>query len=305
MGEKLVFWRDTAGRVNCLHDFCPHRGAALSIGKVKGDHLQCPFHGFQYESTGQCCLVPSRGKEAPFPKQIKASGYPTYEANGFIYIWWGEQLTESAPPDFFQDLDGMSSRTIRVPWKAHYSRAIENQLDVAHLPFVHYNTIGRGGRTLVDGPLVEWFNEDRFRVFVFNRLDDGVTPRKSQELTRPDSPFYLEFVFPNLWQNHLSSSACIVLAFVPVDLENTMMYLRFCQRFVTLPLLRELVNILSMPFNLRILRQDQTVVETQLPKPSQLRMGEKLVQADLPIVEYRKRRQELIEGASAPGNRTR
>jgi len=208
------------------------------------------------------------------------------------------QLVFSAPPAFFPDLGSMSFITIKVPWKAHYSRAIENQLDVAHLPFVHYNTIGRGGRTLVDGPMVEWLGEDRFRVYVFNRLDDGTPPRKSQELIRPDSPFYLEFVFPNLWQNHLSSNACIVLAFVPVDDENTLMYLRFYQRIVTLPLLRKLVNILSVPFNLRILRQDQAVVETQFPKSSQLRMGEKLVQADLPIVEYRKRRQGLIEGAS-------
>jgi phenylpropionate dioxygenase-like ring-hydroxylating dioxygenase large terminal subunit len=46
MGEKLVFWRDGRGEIHCAVDRCPHRGVALSIGKLENDHLQCPFHGF-------------------------------------------------------------------------------------------------------------------------------------------------------------------------------------------------------------------------------------------------------------------
>ena len=52
MGEKMVFWRDSAGKPVCQADFCPHRGVALSIGCLKGDRIQCPFHGFEYDSTG-------------------------------------------------------------------------------------------------------------------------------------------------------------------------------------------------------------------------------------------------------------
>lgn len=52
MGEKLVFWRDEEGAVSCLRDQCAHRGVQLSKGEVRGDQLQCPFHGFEYSSSG-------------------------------------------------------------------------------------------------------------------------------------------------------------------------------------------------------------------------------------------------------------
>jgi phenylpropionate dioxygenase-like ring-hydroxylating dioxygenase large terminal subunit len=294
LGEKLVFWRDTQGRVNCLRDLCPHRGAALSLGSVAGDAIACPFHGFQYDATGQCRLVPANGKSAPFSKQLLAGHYRTHEIDGFIFIFWGEASTELASPRYFDNLDGLAFASARVIWNAHYSRAIENQLDVAHLPFVHYNTIGRGGRTLVDGPYLEWAGPDKFYLYAFNRLDDGTPPRRPEQLSKPNSSFWLEFIYPNLWQNHLGSQARVVLAFVPVDAEHTRMYLRFYQGFLKLPLLDRLVARLAMPYNLRILRQDQRVVETQLPTRSELKLGEKLVQADRPIVAYRQRRQELI-----------
>jgi phenylpropionate dioxygenase-like ring-hydroxylating dioxygenase large terminal subunit len=89
----------------------------------------------------------------------------------------------------------------------------------------------------------------------------------------------------------------IVVAFAPVDDENTVLYLRFYQNSVRVPLLRRLVNWLAMPFNVIILRQDKRVVTTQQPKKTALKMGEKLVQGDRPIVEYRRRRQELLEKA--------
>ena len=295
MGEKLVFWRDSAGKIYCLQDFCPHRGVALSLGAVVDGRLQCPFHGFEYDGQGQCCLVPSNGKNAPMPKQIKTGSYLTFEAHGFIFIWWGNAPVDLKSPRFFDNLDGMSYASARDLWKTHYSRAIENQLDVAHLPYVHHNTIGRGVGALVDGPWVEWDGQDKFKLFMSNRSDDGSRPRKAEEMPRPQSNFWLEFIFPNLWQNHLGNSARVVVAFVPVDQENTLMYLRFYQKFLTTPLLRDLLNRASMPFNLRILHQDRSVVESQVPRRSDLKIGEKLVQADSPIVAYRKRRQEWID----------
>jgi phenylpropionate dioxygenase-like ring-hydroxylating dioxygenase large terminal subunit len=107
----------------------------------------------------------------------------------------------------------------------------------------------------------------------------------------------LGFIFPNLWQNYISPDARVMAAFVPVDEAHTILYLRFYQRFIRLPILRDIVNRLAMPFNLRIAHQDRRVVVTQEPKASGLTIGEKLIQGDRPIVEYRRRRQELIEEA--------
>ena len=90
MGEKLVFWRDSSRKVVCLRDKCAHRGAALCLGKVTGDHLQCPFHGLEYSSSGKVTVIPANGKNTLVPDRFQVLGYPTHEAHGLVWIWWGE-----------------------------------------------------------------------------------------------------------------------------------------------------------------------------------------------------------------------
>ncbi|MBT3337569.1 MAG: aromatic ring-hydroxylating dioxygenase subunit alpha, partial [Anaerolineae bacterium] len=180
------------------------------------------------------------------------------------------------------------------PWKAHYSRVIENQLDVAHLPFVHHNTIGRGNRTLVDGPKVVWKDKKMMCTYVFNRVDDGSKPRSADNLEPRDGQVHLEFIMPNLWQNHINEDVRILAAFVPVDDENTLLYLRFYQKFLSVPLLGKLITQLSMPSNLHIAHQDRGIVESHRPLISSLRdNNEKPIKADAPIIEYRRQREAL------------
>ena len=306
MGEKLVFWRDDSGKVSCLRDRCPHRGVELSKGQVVQGNIQCPFHGFEYDPSGRCVLIPANGQGAPVPRVFRVHSYPTYEAHDFIWVWWGEAPPEDlAPPRFFDTLgDGFSYATIYDPWAAHYSRVIENQLDVVHLPFVHHNTIGRDMGKLVDGPGMRWIDEDLFHVYLYNREDDGTPPRKPSEVPVPDPTrdFRLEFMFPNLWQNRLGEDVRLVAAFVPVDQGHTLLYLRFYQKFLRLPLVRDLVNWAAMPFNRRIARQDRRIVVTHQPQPSGLRIGEKMIQGDLPIIEYRRRRQALLDATRKDGS---
>ncbi|MBN1260082.1 MAG: aromatic ring-hydroxylating dioxygenase subunit alpha [Anaerolineae bacterium] len=301
MGEKLVFWRDAGGKVSCLRDRCVHRGAALSEGQVLHGQLQCPFHGFEYDASGQVTLIPANGRNAPAPERFKVHAYLTHEAHGWIWIWWGEQPpVDLEPPLFFDDIDAaFYYATIYDPWSTHYSRVIENQLDVVHLPFVHHNTIGRGNRALVDGPGVEWVNENQFNVYVFNRVDDGTPPRRPDEVPVPDPTrdYRLEFIFPNLWQNRISEKVRVLGVFVPVDDEHTLLYLRFYQKFMKAPVLGSWIARVAMPFNRLVAHQDRRIVQTQVPKPSSLQMGERLIQGDRPIVEYRRRRQELKQAA--------
>lgn len=296
MGEKMVFWREKSGRVRAAVDRCPHRGVALSAGKVVQDHLQCPFHGFEYDASGACTRVPAYGRHGVIPRALRLSTYPTYEAHGFIWIWWGNPVPQDLqPPEFFDNLDSSYEwASAQDLWNVHYSRVVENQLDVVHLPFIHRNTIGRGNRTVVDGPVVVWKGERRFRIYVYNRIDDGRPARRAAELApKPEGSQYLEFLFPNLWQNYITDKVSIVAAFVPVDEEHTLLYLRFYQRFNRLPVLGRLTAKLAMLMNLYIAHEDRRVVITHQPQVSGLKSGEILIHGDLPIIEYRRRRAEL------------
>ena len=63
LGQDFVLFRDTEGAVQCLSNVCSHRGAALSDGKVQGDCVECPYHGWQYNGEGECTRIPSLGRD--------------------------------------------------------------------------------------------------------------------------------------------------------------------------------------------------------------------------------------------------
>jgi phenylpropionate dioxygenase-like ring-hydroxylating dioxygenase large terminal subunit len=295
LNEELALWRDKENHVCCIADKCCHRGASLSCGRVLDGKLECPFHGFIYDKTGAVTSIPANGKNTPVPENMKVRSYRTYEAYGLIWIWWGDEDKITGEPFFFRELKDYSYSSFTDHWNVHYSRAIENQLDVVHLPFVHKTTIGRGNKTLVNGPVVTRENE-LITFYVDNIKDDGKTiPLKPDEIKDYERLFHLRFHFPNIWQNYISDKIRAFAAFVPVDEENTIIYIRYYQNLVRLPLLKQLMNYIGKISSIIILRQDKRVVITQLPKKSALRIGENLITGDLPIVEYRKHRQALIE----------
>ena len=293
LSDKLVFWRDDQDQVHCIFDKCCHRGASLSTGKIVDNHVECPFHGFQYDASGKVQYIPANGKNAKVPDRYKVNAYLVKEAYGYIWLWYSDQRTNVPEIPFFEELrEGFSYGGFSETWKVHYTRAIENQLDVVHLPFVHATTIGKGNSRLVNGPVVTW-NDNRMTFYVKNEKDQGQIPKKPNEIENYEELFHLQFQMPNTWQNIISDKVRIVAAFVPIDEENTHIYLRFYQKFIRTPGLKQIVNSLSSIMNKTILHQDRSVVLTQLPIKSELVMGENLIQGDLPIIEYRKRRELL------------
>lgn len=82
LGERLVFWRDSTGKVVCLYDRCAHRGASLAGGRLSGDVAACPFHGLEYDASGRCVRIPANGRDAPVPDAFRMRSYPTHEGRG-------------------------------------------------------------------------------------------------------------------------------------------------------------------------------------------------------------------------------
>lgn len=295
LGDKLVFWRNSDQSLGCLADRCPHRGVSLSVGKLVDDCVQCPFHGFEFMADGSCRLVPANGRNSDPPKSMHVQSYPVRENHGWVYLWFGDEQETYPPLPWIETInEHQFKRTVFIDsWKANYTRAIENQLDVIHLPFVHHNTIGRGSKTIVNGPLFSWLTPDLMNIWVENETDRGQKPRRSSEIQVNRKP-QLQFHMPNLWQNWLSDNMRIFAAFVPVDDANTRMYIATYQNIIKIPILSHLFAWLNIMANKVILRQDQRVVETQIPLKVELKGDEILVPGDGPIIAYRRRRAELI-----------
>jgi len=294
MGEKMVAWRQDDGSVVVQSDVCPHRGAALHQGKITHDRIMCPFHGFEFDPSGECQYIPAIGKNATPPKILHAKTYQSLERHGYVFIWWGDEKTDYPALPIFEELEngGYKYADYKERWETHYSRAIENQLDVFHLPYPHRTTIGRGNRTIADGPVVKMVANE-MQIWVNNRVDDGSIAKRASELPEPHRPPFLHFRFPHLWQNHISEDMRITVYFTPIDENNTMMYTRYYQRFIKIPILGDFVSWLTSVFSIVILHQDKRVVEKQIPDRSDLKMGEKLIPADQPIILYRRIRNEL------------
>ena len=296
LGEKMVTWRLANGEIVVQGDICPHRGAALHQGEIKNGKIMCPFHGFEYDSSGVCRLIPANGKNSIPPKIFQVKTYESRERNGYIFVWYGDEREVYPELPVFEELEngGFSFADYKERWAVHYTRAIENQLDVFHLPFPHKTTIGRGDRTVADGPIVKLDGEE-MQIWVYNREDNNGTAKKASELKAPSRPPFLHFRFPHLWQNHISDDMRITVYFTPIDENNTMMYTRYYQRFLKIPGLDRLVSWLTSIFSIIILHQDKRVVEKQTPIKSDLKMGEKLIPADQPIILYRRERARLQE----------
>jgi len=290
----FVFFRGKNGEPGCVADQCTHRGARLSKGVIKEGCISCPFHGLKFNTDGKCVYIPANGKASKEDiSRYNVRNYPVREAHGIIYVWYGDEGKESTElPYFDEELDeSYSYSEISDLWNSHYSRCIENQLDVVHVPIVHYNTIGRGNKMLVNGPKAV-FENGVIKTSAQNAADTGQKPKQPEEC-EINPKQNLNFKFPNVWMNYIAPKIKVLIYFAPVDDENTILYIRFYCSVSKVKPLNAFIAFFGKFANRVIERQDKRVVITQRPKASSYKSEEKLLIGDGPIIMYRKIRDEL------------
>jgi nitrite reductase/ring-hydroxylating ferredoxin subunit len=84
-GQELVVWRDITGAAHVWEDRCPHRGMRLSFGFVRGQHIACLYHGWQFDAQAQCRLIPAH-PDITVPKTIRATRYGAIERLGMVWV---------------------------------------------------------------------------------------------------------------------------------------------------------------------------------------------------------------------------
>ena len=154
LGEDLVLWRDDAGTVHAWPDRCPHRGAKLSLGRVEGGGLECPYHGWQFASSGQCAHVPALPDFQP-PATHRVQVFEAREAHGLVWVRLAPG--EVAMPVFAAEGDARLRKLTCGPYAVETSapRLVENFLDMSHFAFVHEGWLGARGATAIADYRVE------------------------------------------------------------------------------------------------------------------------------------------------------
>src|SRR6202453_4745497 len=138
LGERLIAFRDTAGRVGVMDEFCAHRGVSLWFGRNEENGLRCSYHGWKYDVTGQCVDVPSEPASSGFCGKIKLKSYPCVEAGGVIWAYMGPSAEQPPAPAF--EWVGLASSHVFLSkrWQgSNYLQAMEGGIDSSHVSFLH------------------------------------------------------------------------------------------------------------------------------------------------------------------------
>jgi len=140
LGEPILLGRGRDGRVFALRDICPHRGIPLSEGGFDGAELQCPFHGWRFDTSGTCISIPSMSAEAEFDcGRIRVKSYPVREVQGNVWIFFGDNPDTAPDIPVLPDVpDGRGPNLyLSMVMPCQIDEGVFGLMDPGHNTFVH------------------------------------------------------------------------------------------------------------------------------------------------------------------------
>jgi nitrite reductase/ring-hydroxylating ferredoxin subunit len=151
-GREWVLWRDSTGAPVMQDAYCPHLGAHLGGGRVHGDRLRCPFHGFEYARNGVCAATP----DGRTPPRVRLRSLPLRESTGLVLAYWHAEgeAPHWQPPAL--DQPGFTSfKFLRRTFRGHPQEICENSSDLVHFGPTHgYGNPHATSEARVDGPVL-------------------------------------------------------------------------------------------------------------------------------------------------------
>jgi phthalate 4,5-dioxygenase oxygenase subunit len=138
LGDDLVVFRDTSGRLGALDEHCPHRRASLSYGRNEGNGLRCLYHGWKMDVEGNVVEMPSEPVDSGFCAKVKHRAYPCQEAGGFVWVWMGDR--DSVAPferPAFAPTDTTKVSIVKFVVPCNWAQILEGAIDSAHSSTLH------------------------------------------------------------------------------------------------------------------------------------------------------------------------
>ncbi len=163
LGEDLVAFRDSDGRVGLVDAFCPHRRAPIFFGRNEECGIRCIYHGWKFNVDGACVDMPSEPADSPMKAEVRITAYPTVERGGVVWAYLGPPEQQPPAPDYEWTRAPQTHRAVSKSYQAcNYLQGLEGGLDTAHVSFLHNNRIGdRNNLFTRDGaPRIEVYETD-------------------------------------------------------------------------------------------------------------------------------------------------
>jgi phthalate 4,5-dioxygenase oxygenase subunit len=138
LGEDLVAFRDSNGKIGILDALCPHRQAPLFYGRNEESGLRCIYHGWKFDVDGRCIDMPSEPPESDFSHKVKLIGYPVREWSGMIWVYLGPAHLEPQLPHLEWTPTSAEQRSVVLyNQECNFVQAIEGDIDSSHIGFLH------------------------------------------------------------------------------------------------------------------------------------------------------------------------
>jgi len=138
LGEDLIAFRDTTGKVGLVANACPHRGASLFFGRNEEAGLRCVYHGWKFDTDGTCTDMPSEPAESNFKSKVRVNAYPTHESGGIVWTYMGPKEKMLPFRDFGTDeLPEDKWRATKLLSYCNFVQAMEGNLDTSHVSYLH------------------------------------------------------------------------------------------------------------------------------------------------------------------------
>ena len=260
--EPLVLFRDSQGTPHALLDRCPHRNVPLSSGTVQKNHIQCPYHGWEFNGTGQCTHIPGRVQDNSSPTRNVLS-FPVIEQQGYIWVYTDSESTPNHEPYLFPFLEEKGYRSIhyQADFDANLLATAENVLDVPHTAFLHKGLFRSGNRNLIEAHISRYAHKAECSYVGEPRpsgLLGSLLAPKGGEVEHFD-----RFILPSIAQveYRLGKQQLMSTSFLtPISDFVTRMYAVVSVRLnFVVPGLQTIVT----PFALRIVQQDIEMLKQQ------------------------------------------
>lgn len=274
------------GELAVFKDMCVHRGAALSLGKVRDGHLVCPYHGWEFNTAGACVRIPSRGEDQPIPELAHAVAYKAQERYGLIWVAQGEPQMDISPfpHDSNDHPDWRSFMALSETWQTSAARLIENFMDFSHFPYVHEGLLGVEETAKVEPYKVT--KTDTGLRYVFEQTEPSELYGKSGGVI-VEYEYEIHMPYTIHLTKRVGEDRTVLTLIASPTTARTTTYFMFISRNYDF----DVADADFADFTVTIMGQDQPVVESQRPEgiPDSLKEELHLMPADNAALVYRQK----------------
>jgi phenylpropionate dioxygenase-like ring-hydroxylating dioxygenase large terminal subunit len=179
LGEELVAFRDTQGRVGLVEPRCAHRGADLFFGRNEEGGLRCIYHGWKYDVTGRCLELPNVPAGSAYHENIAIRAYPTREFGGMVWAYLGprERMPDSLPQLEVGLVPASHRYVTKRLQQCNWAQSMEGALDTAHFSFLHMPAPSAAAnanpQAAADERRIRWLRSDPMPQFTVLEHDVG------------------------------------------------------------------------------------------------------------------------------------